>query len=134
MEIYPQLVIDHPRIIKCYGWFSDKYYAHIVFQYIEGSDLFEYRQCNRLSISDTKNITVQLLDVFMYLKSKWVVHRDIKPENILIDKYKNVYLCDFGFALIMDPSLSTIKTDKIEGTTEYLSPEIFMLKKIRFLF
>lgn len=46
------------------------------------------------------------------------MHRDIKLENILLDKYYNIKLCDFGW------SIKKGTYNEICGTYEYLAPEI----------
>jgi len=47
-----------------------------------------------------KQITRQLLDVLVYLKTQHIIHADIKPENILIHDYIedliSIKMCDFG--------------------------------------
>ena len=49
------------------------------------------------------------------------MHRDIKPENILLNRYLDAKLCDFGWSTkIKEES----KNKSFCGTLEYMAPEI----------
>jgi len=70
-----------------------------------------------------------LLDIVKgmnYLHSLHILHRDIKPENILLhwgDNKGMLYakICDFGTARKTSP---TVENKTLEGTMDYLPPEI----------
>ena len=46
-----------------------------------------------------------MLCAFKYMESANIVHRDIKPANILIDKYCQIKICDFGMSRSLPESI-----------------------------
>jgi hypothetical protein len=58
-----------------------------------------------------------------YAHRQGILHRDIKPSNVLIQKDGRMYLADFGLARIAQAGESTLSSDAIMGTPQYISPE-----------
>ena len=54
---------------------------------------------------------------------KKIAHRDIKPENIMLDKYGQVYLTDFGVSEFFESSNDLLKGGT-KGTYLFMSPEM----------
>lgn len=50
------------------------------------------------TLSEVKNIMLQLLAGVAYMHENWVLHRDIKTSNILYNNRGQVKICDFGLA------------------------------------
>lgn len=61
----------------------------------------------------------------MLCESKNIIHRDIKPVNIMISKFGDYKLGDFGVSKIMDHA--TYAT--VMGTPEYKAPEVVHMEK-----
>src|SRR5690606_30314369 len=66
---------------------------------------------------------------FGYAHRQGVLHRDIKPSNVLLSTEGVMYLADFGLARIAQAGESTLSSDSIMGTPQYISPEQAMGKK-----
>ncbi|MGE3164415.1 MAG: tetratricopeptide repeat protein [Planctomycetota bacterium] len=70
---------------------------------------------------------IKICEAAHYAHEQGVVHRDLKPANILVDRWHQPRVLDFGVARVTDPELrsTTYETDhgQILGTIHYMSPE-----------
>ena len=80
------------------GHFKDNL-MFIIMEYVPRGDLFDLCETKGAMGENIGRLFFkQLLDAIEYMHEKRVVHLDIKLENILVDKYYNLKLADFGFA------------------------------------
>ncbi|EWC46165.1 hypothetical protein DRE_04543 [Drechslerella stenobrocha 248] len=94
----------------------------MVLEYCPGAELYDYLISNgRLSNDTAQKIFAQLVGAVAYVHQKHCVHRDLKLENIMLDRYENVKLCDFGFTREYE-KLRPLQT--FCGTVCYSAPEM----------
>lgn len=105
---------------------KDKIY--LVMEYQPGGELFDYiLSQDNISESDARVIFRDLVRAVHYCHSNGVIHRDLKPENVLFDEHRNVKLCDFGFAHIIQNDGKTLET--FCGSPAYAAPEMVARRK-----
>ncbi|KAK8788584.1 hypothetical protein V5799_021640 [Amblyomma americanum] len=68
----------------------------------------------------------QLLHACEYLVQEHVIHRDLKPGNLLLTKYSQVKVADFGLATRVPYSWQLKRSTC--GTTNYMAPEMLTQK------
>ncbi|KAL9060281.1 MAG: hypothetical protein Q9162_000685 [Coniocarpon cinnabarinum] len=91
-------------------------------------ELYYYlTQNGPLEPSFVQRIFAQIVGAVAYIHSKSCVHRDLKLENLLLDKNKNVKLCDFGFTREYEGKSSYLQTWC--GTVCYAAPEMLKGEK-----
>ncbi|EGR31071.1 protein kinase domain protein [Ichthyophthirius multifiliis] len=130
-EIKALTVLDHPGIIKLYGFFYEKDAFYIVQELACGNELFQdmkQQYDKKYNEQQTANYIHQLIQILQYIHSRNIVHRDIKPENIMISN-GIIKLCDFGCS-------GTVKNNQLRqtfcGTADYISPEMVQRKQYDF--
>lgn len=80
-----QSFLDHPNIIKVYGYFHDEENVYIVLQLGCDGQLFDViSNGSTLSEQTTSFIVGNLLDALHLMHKHKILHRDIKPENIVL--------------------------------------------------
>ncbi len=117
-------------IVRYEGFYKDSDYMNIVIEYVEnGSLLHTLRTFGSFPEKLTASYTIKILEGLQYLHDQHVVHCDLKAANILTTKNGNIKLTDFGVSL----NLQTVKkagTEEINGTPNWLSPEVIQLKGV----
>lgn len=120
--------LDHPNIIKIYDIIEDYSTIFIVMEIVNGQNLGELlEQKGFFFPNEVQAILIQAANALAYThqQGEGIIHRDIKPSNMIIDKSNKIKLMDFGLA---GPPQSD--SSKIEGTINYLAPEVILGKAI----
>ena len=76
-----------------------------------------------------KIIMIEVLKGLMSLHQNNIMHRDIKPSNILLDRYGNVKICDFGLARVDNTEDRMKPLTTSVGTKWYKAPELLLGSK-----
>ncbi|MBL8919943.1 MAG: protein kinase [Myxococcaceae bacterium] len=63
-------------------------------------------------------VAMQVCNALHFAHSRGVVHRDLKPDNVMLGRFGEVYLVDWGIATAPGP------TTQFAGTPAYMAPEM----------
>ena len=90
----------HPNIVGVHRIFEDNQTAYMVLDLIHGRDLLSIVKDEKglLTPAQIKEILIKVLDAVDLVHKNDLLHRDISPDNILLDKWGNPFLIDFGAA------------------------------------
>ncbi len=119
--------INHPAVLKVYGWGRYQDQLYFVSEFVSGRDLkSEIKTRGPWPAEEAAKLAAVVADALSVAHSMGIVHRDIKPHNIMIANDNTVRLLDFGVARKTGAGMETLtKTGMIVGTPEYMSPEQF---------
>lgn len=115
--------LSHPNIVEIYDVGEDEGNFYIVMEYIDGKTLKQLiKKRGVLSLPETMDIMLQLLDALATAHDSYIIHRDIKPQNIMIKESGLVKITDFGIAMALNSAQLT-QTNSVMGSVHYLPPE-----------
>ena len=115
--------LEHPNIVPVYDFSQQSDQHYLVMKYIEGETLKARLGRAPLSMEEGLKIVESVGGGLMHAHVRGVLHRDVKPSNILLDNTGRIYLADFGLARIAAAGESTLSSDMLMGTPQYISPE-----------
>jgi len=90
----------HPAIVGVHRVFEDNQTAYMALDLIDGHDLLEiiHDDDRVLTPHQIKGVLLKVLDAVALIHSEDLLHRDISPDNILLNKWGDPVLIDFGAA------------------------------------
>lgn len=121
--------LDHPNIIPIYDYSDHNGSPYFVMKYIEGETLKARLIAGSLPQEEGMRIIETVGAALTYAHKHGILHRDMKPSNVLIAHDGHIYLTDFGLARIASAGESTLSSDMMLGTPQYISPEQAMGKR-----
>jgi ankyrin repeat protein len=125
-ELTMLLALQHPNLIKFYGW-QLRPAMLMVMELCENGSLYDLLNRKHLPIEWSHMLQWALettlgVRALHTAKPKSIVHRDLKSLNLLIAKDYHVRVCDFG--LSRHSTNSNMETlGKLRGTMAYCFPE-----------
>lgn len=92
-------------VVNVRDFFSANGTAYIVMEFLDGMSLKKYlqRKGGKISVEEVLTIIRPVMDSLTQVHKIGLIHRDISPDNILITKYNEVKLIDFGAAKYSNP-------------------------------
>ncbi len=127
-ELHILQQLNHPHILRLQQIICTRRLTFLITEYMSGGSLLTLiDRHGKVPFSDhhstdyVRVIVVQMAEALRCLHQQNLIHRDVKDENILLDRFGNVKLGDFGFAREISPE--TLSWTWC-GTTTYTAPEL----------
>ncbi|HMS00225.1 MAG TPA: protein kinase [Anaerolineales bacterium] len=121
--------LEHPHIVPVYDYAEHEKRPYLIMKFIEGDTLKARLNKGPLTAQEIEKVVDSVGSALGYAHKQGILHRDIKPSNVLVTPAGEMYLADFGLARIAQSGESTLSSDMIMGTPQYISPEQAMGKK-----
>ena len=133
--------LEHPNIIPVYdmGVTPGSKEPYFTMKLVSGNTLehliVEFHENNRDAevLERLLRIMLQICDTISYAHERGVIHRDIKPQNIMLGSHGQIYVMDWGVAVLDQGRLSqteapvAIRSSREDigaaGTIAYMAPE-----------
>jgi len=114
--------LQHPNIVRFYGFETAGDMTFIVMEYIKGQVLRKalLRRKEPLTLGQALGVLEPICRALTYAHKEGVYHCDVKPANIFLEPSGRVVLSDFGIARFAEAATATFSTP---GTPAYMAPE-----------
>lgn len=134
-EIMVMMELDHPHVIRLYGWYEGSSSIYLVLDPLEGGTLRDAAlqvvqgQTRGVPEEWIRKVMKQCTEAMSYCHSKRVIHKDLKDENVMLLKKDPDYLQPH--AVIIDLGVSEMfgiadHTGKMmAGTPATMAPEVW---------
>jgi tRNA A-37 threonylcarbamoyl transferase component Bud32 len=138
--------LDHPNIPPVYDfWISDSGEVRFTMKMVKGKTLKQILcenppgERSDEELESLLKIFIKVCDAVSFAHSRGVIHRDLKTENVMVGSHGQVWVMDWGFALLA-PAVRNAESERVSiardpagdsldppntaiGTVAYMAPE-----------
>jgi formylglycine-generating enzyme required for sulfatase activity/serine/threonine protein kinase len=99
--------LDHPNIVPVHELGIDAQdRAYFTMKLVKGDDLrrvFDLvrKKSGGWTLARAIEVLLKVCDAMSYAHAKGVIHRDLKPANVMVGRYGEVYVMDWGLARVL---------------------------------
>src|SRR6266700_2449256 len=115
--------LRHPHIVRVLDFGVQEGTPFLVMEYAPGGTLRQlHPKGMRLPLQTVLSYVKQVASALQYAHEQRLIHRDLKPENLLLGPGQEVWLSDFGLALVAQSQRSQ-PLQQTAGSLAYMAPE-----------
>ena len=98
--------LDHPNIVPIYDFGAGEKSPFMVMKWVAGKSLAQMLRNERQAprgpdqLKGFVQIVLRVCDALSFAHSRGVLHCDLKPENLMVGDHGQVYVMDWGMALV----------------------------------
>src|SRR5437763_2468337 len=115
--------LRHPHIVRILDFGVQEGTPFLVMEYApEGTLRQLHPKGTRLPLQTVVSYVKQVASALQYAHAQQLIHRDLKPENLLLGPDQEVWLSDFGLAIVAHNARSQ-PLQQTAGTLAYMAPD-----------
>lgn len=122
-EVSAAAKLEHPHIVPIYEVGDDKGWQYFCMKLIDGTNLAKKMLEGPMPERQAVKLVMKIARAISFAHEQGIIHRDLKPANILLDKFGEPHVSDFGLAKQVSSNVSLTQTGAILGTPSYMAPE-----------
>lgn len=116
-------MLEHAHIVPVYDCAEHENRSYLIMKYIKGNTLKARLHEGPLRSEEIAKVVGNIGSALAYAHQQGIMHRDVKPSNVIVSKSGEFYLTDFGLARIVQSAESTLSSEIVMGSPQYISPE-----------
>jgi outer membrane protein assembly factor BamB len=124
-------VSEHPNIVTIYsaGLTGDRR-PYLVLPFVPGGSVADKVEAHGpLGSLEARRIASAVAAALAFAHELGVLHLDVKPANVLINRFGEYLLADFGIARLSQAGTAALMTSTIAATPAFAAPEILDLSE-----
>ncbi|HVW38599.1 MAG TPA: protein kinase [Pirellulales bacterium] len=115
--------LQHPHIVAVHEVGEQDGQFYFTMDYVEGASLADMVRVSPLPALRAAQYVKTLALAVQYAHEQGTLHRDLKPPNVLIDRFDQPRITDFGLAKRISGGSDLTAAGQIMGTPSYMPPE-----------
>jgi serine/threonine protein kinase len=114
----------HPHIIRVFDFGLESEVLFLVMDYAPNGNLRQkHSPGSAVPLPTIVTYIMALASAIQYAHDQHLIHRDLKPENVLLGPKHEVWLSDFGLALLT-ADRESLQVKERFGALSYMAPEL----------